>query len=100
MLPSSLFDSMPHPFIDHNTNADDSDVLRRRFQVNTMSGMGYQYNSISGAILTIVKQEGFMGLYKGITPNLLKVAPSMAASWWTFEFVRDILVALSPREEI
>jgi hypothetical protein len=77
-----------------------SDVLRRRFQVNTMSGMGYQYNSIGGAISTILKQEGFMGLYKGITPNLMKVAPSMAASWWTFEFVRDLLVQLSPREPI
>jgi solute carrier family 25 phosphate transporter 23/24/25/41 len=65
-----------------------------------MSGMGYQYNSISSAISTILKQEGFMGLYKGITPNLLKVAPSMAASWWTFEFVRDLLVTLNPDDDI
>jgi len=65
-----------------------------------MSGMGYQYNSIGGAISTIVRQEGFKGLYKGITPNLLKVAPSMAASWWTFETVRDLLVTWSPREPI
>ncbi|KAL8838177.1 MAG: hypothetical protein Q9176_005260 [Flavoplaca citrina] len=56
------------------------DVLRRRFQINTMSGMGYQYKSIWDAISVIVSQEGFLGLYKGIVPNLLKVAPSMASS--------------------
>ena len=68
------------------------DVLRRRFQVNTMSGMGYQYSSISGAIMSIVKTEGFRGLYKGIVPNLLKVAPSMASSWLSFEMTRDLLM--------
>ena len=74
------------------------DVLRRRFQINTMSGMGYQYKSILDALQTIFRQEGFRGLYKGITPNLLKVAPSMASSWLAFETVRDGLVALKPPE--
>ncbi|KAH7164252.1 solute carrier family 25 member 42 [Fusarium sp. MPI-SDFR-AT-0072] len=53
------------------------DVLRRRFQINTMSGMGYQYKGITDAIRVIVMQEGIKGLYKGIVPNLLKVAPSI-----------------------
>ncbi|KAH6985613.1 solute carrier family 25 member 42 [Ilyonectria sp. MPI-CAGE-AT-0026] len=56
------------------------DVLRRRFQINTMSGMGYQYKSVPDAIRVIVLNEGIKGLYKGIVPNLLKVAPSMASS--------------------
>ena len=72
------------------------DVLRRRFQVNSMSGMGYQYTSITQAITTILKEEGFLGLYKGIMPNLLKVAPSMASSWLSFELTRDFLVSLGP----
>lgn len=75
------------------------DVLRRRFQINTMSGMGYQYKSIAHALQTIFAQEGFRGLYKGLTPNLLKVAPSMASSWLSFEMVRDGLVSLRPPEE-
>lgn len=73
------------------------DVLRRRFQINTMSGMGYRYKGIFDAIRVIVGQEGVKGLYKGITPNLLKVAPSMASSWLSFEMTRDFLVTL--REE-
>lgn len=75
------------------------DVLRRRFQINTMSGMGYQYKSISDALRTIFAQEGFRGLYKGIAPNLLKVAPSMASSWLSFEMTRDFLVSLQPPQE-
>ncbi|KAF2966954.1 hypothetical protein GQX73_g6632 [Xylaria multiplex] len=67
------------------------DVLRRRFQINTMSGMGYQYKSIGDAIRVIIAQEGVRGLYKGLVPNLLKVAPSMAANWLSFEMTRDFL---------
>ena len=59
-----------------------------------MSGMGYQYKSITDAVRVIVKQEGLRGLYKGIAPNLLKVAPSMASSWLSFEVTRDFLTAL------
>ncbi|PFH60719.1 hypothetical protein XA68_10475 [Ophiocordyceps unilateralis] len=72
------------------------DVLRRRFQINTMSGMGYRYKSITDAIRVIVRHEGVRGLYKGIVPNLLKVAPSMASSWLSFEITRDFLLDLKP----
>lgn len=60
-----------------------------------MSGMGYQYKSIWDAVTIIVSQEGVRGLYKGIVPNLLKVAPSMASSWLSFELTRDFLVSLN-----
>ncbi|CAD6505324.1 BgTH12-00815 [Blumeria graminis f. sp. triticale] len=69
------------------------DVLRRRFQINTMSGLGYQYKSILDAVKIIVAQEGIKGMYKGIVPNLLKVAPSMASSWLSFEVTRDLLIS-------
>lgn len=76
-----------------------SDVLRRRFQINTMSGMGYQYKGIFDAIRVITAQEGVRGLYKGISPNLLKVAPSMASSWLSFEMTRDYFMSLRPEED-
>ena len=81
------------------TNNFHSDVLRRRFQVNTMSGMGYKYKSIFDAVRVITAQEGLAGLYKGISPNLLKVAPSMAASWLSFEMTRDYFLSLKPEED-
>jgi solute carrier family 25 phosphate transporter 23/24/25/41 len=76
------------------------DVLRRRFQINSMSGMGFQYKSITHAVTTIVTQEGIKGLYKGLVPNLLKVAPSMASSWLSFEMTRDFLLGLASEEEV
>ena len=76
-----------------------SDVLRRRFQVNTMPGMGYKYTSIWGAIRQIAVQEGIKGFYKGLTPNLLKVAPSMAVNWWSFEFAKDFFMRQNPDED-
>lgn len=63
-----------------------------------MSGMGYQYKSIWDAIKVITVEEGVRGLYKGIVPNLLKVAPSMASSWLAFETTRDLLTATKPTE--
>ncbi|KAK9368022.1 mitochondrial carrier domain-containing protein [Lipomyces kononenkoae] len=67
------------------------DVLRRRFQVNTMKDLGFQYSSVWDAIRSIVKKEGPFGMYKGLSANLLKVAPSMASSWLSFEIVKDFL---------
>ena len=74
------------------------DVLRRRFQINTMNGMGFKYNSMWQAVAMILKQEGVKGMYKGIVPNLLKVAPSMASNWLTFEMTRDFLRTLDDEE--
>jgi solute carrier family 25 phosphate transporter 23/24/25/41 len=63
-----------------------------------MSGLGYQYKSILGAVTIIIAQEGFRGMYKGIVPNLLKVAPSMASSWLSYELTRDFLLGLDKSE--
>jgi solute carrier family 25 phosphate transporter 23/24/25/41 len=65
-----------------------------------MKGLGYEYTSISGAIRSILVQEGVRGFYKGLTPNLLKVAPSMAANWLSFELAKDFFMSLRPAEEI
>lgn len=56
--------------------------------------MGYKYTSIWGALRSILKQEGIPGMYKGLVPNLLKVAPSMAASWLSFEMTRDLMISI------
>lgn len=70
------------------------DVLRRRFQINRMKSMGYKYKSIFDAIRIIAAEEGIRGFYKGIVPNLLKVAPSMASSFLSYELARDFFESL------
>lgn len=73
------------------------DLLRRRFQVLSMENnkqLGFQYSSVSNALVTIYRTEGFLGLYKGLTANLFKVVPSMAVSWLSYELIKAQLVAL------
>ena len=74
------------------------DVLRRRFQINSMEGMGFKYGSMWQAVKSIVASEGIKGMYRGILPNLLKVAPSMASNWLAFETTRDFLRGLDEEE--
>ncbi len=64
-----------------------------------MSGMGYEYKSMWDAMKMIFKHEGPKGFYKGIVPNLLKVAPSMASSWLSYEFTRDYLIDWGKKSE-
>lgn len=64
-----------------------------------MDGLGYKYKSLPDAVRVIVRTEGVIGLYKGLWPNLLKVAPSMASSWLSFEMARDYFVSLKPLED-
>lgn len=69
------------------------DILRRRFQVATMGNgqLGFKYNGVLDALITIVKKEGYGGLYKGWTANMWKIIPSMAVQWWSYEQLRNIL---------
>ncbi len=36
-----------------------------------------------------VKREGFFGLYKGMTPNLMKVVPAVGISYVVYEKVKS-----------
>ncbi|RSH94712.1 hypothetical protein EHS25_004517 [Saitozyma podzolica] len=71
------------------------DVVRRKLQVAGLSAVSPQYNGAVDCITKICKAEGFWkGMYRGLTPNIIKVAPSIAVSFYTFETVRDTLVRL------
>ena len=54
----------------------------------------FPYTSTPNAIATIFKTEGMAGFYKGIYPNLLKVAPSMGITFVTYEFVKARMFGL------
>lgn len=71
------------------------DLLRKRYQVASMAGgeLGFQYQSVTHALKTIFKQEGFFGAYKGLTANLYKIVPSMAVSWLCYDSLRDAIAA-------
>ena len=64
------------------------DVLRRRMQMRGAMGEKFPYRNTPHAISTIFKTEGVLGFYKGMLPNILKVAPSIAIAFVTYEFMK------------
>lgn len=38
-----------------------------------------------------IRREGIFGLYKGLLPNLLKLAPAAGISWYVFEETKLLL---------
>lgn len=39
-----------------------------------------------GVFREIVQREGFRGLYRGITPNFIKVIPAVSISYVVYEY--------------
>merc|ERR1712217_385779 len=59
------------------------DTVRKRLQVNGLSrhsryGEQIWYDGILHCICTMYASEGLLGFYKGLLPNLLKMAPATA----------------------
>lgn len=81
-LAGSISQTLTYPF----------DVVRRKMQVTGMPS-ATKYNGAVDAFITIARTEGLKGLYRGLWPNLLKVAPSIATSFFTYELVKEFLGA-------
>ncbi|RXW23531.1 hypothetical protein EST38_g2329 [Candolleomyces aberdarensis] len=81
-LAGSISQTLTYPF----------DVLRRKMQVTGMQGGSIKYNGAIDALTSILRTEGIGGLYRGLWPNLLKVAPSIATSFFTYELVKEFLI--------
>ncbi|MBA0831787.1 hypothetical protein Goarm_016225, partial [Gossypium armourianum] len=79
------------------------DVIRRRMQMvgwkdaaSVVSGDGrnkasLEYTGMIDAFRKTVRHEGFGALYKGLVPNSVKVVPSIAIAFVSYEVVKDIL---------
>lgn len=58
------------------------DLIRKRLQVNKGKS-----GSLLAMGISVVRNEGLRGLYKGFLVSLIKNAPTSALSIWTFEYV-------------
>ncbi|THU61998.1 hypothetical protein C4D60_Mb01t00510 [Musa balbisiana] len=80
------------------------DVIRRRMQMvgwkdaaaSVVTGQGrssapLEYTGMVDAFRKTVHHEGFGALYKGLVPNSVKVVPSIAIAFVTYEVVKDLL---------
>ena len=66
-------------------------------QMKGQKSQVFNYTSTADAVTTILRVEGVQGLYKGLVPNLLKVAPSMAIAFVTYEHVKAVLFGIRSR---
>ncbi|XP_059182826.1 mitochondrial adenyl nucleotide antiporter SLC25A23-like, partial [Centropristis striata] len=65
-------------------------LIRTRMQAQA-SVKGAPKPSFLALLQTIVTQEGVAGLYRGISPNLLKVIPAVSVSYVVYEYTRIAL---------
>jgi solute carrier family 25 citrate transporter 1 len=64
------------------------DVVKTRLQKQRIvEGQVPKYRGIGQAIPVIVKEEGVLALWKGITPRLMRIMPGQAITFMTYEFV-------------
>ena len=66
-------------------------VVRTRLQTQGTMMHKATYTGIWDVTQKTIKNEGFRGLYKGLTPNLLKVAPALSITWVVYENSKRIL---------
>lgn len=60
-------------------------VLRTRLQTQGTAMHPPTYTGIWDVTRTTFRNEGVRGMYKGLTPNLLKVAPALSITWVVYE---------------
>jgi len=67
------------------------DVLKVRLQLSGEGGQGKAYNGVRDAFQTILKQEGVGGLFKGLTPGLMRQAVYQGFKMAVYEPMRNQL---------
>eukprot|EP00803_Ostreobium_quekettii_P000690 evm.model.scf_314EXC.15 EVM.evm.TU.scf_314EXC.15 scf_314EXC:97663-100955(-) len=66
------------------------DVLKTRLQV---PGQGLLYSGFTAGLSRILMNEGFRGLYKGLTPTLIALIPNWAVYFTVYERLKTSLSA-------
>ncbi|KAM4585006.1 mitochondrial adenyl nucleotide antiporter SLC25A23 isoform 2-T4 [Odontesthes bonariensis] len=65
-------------------------LIRTRMQAQD-SVKGAPKLSMLSLLRNVVTQEGIAGLYRGISPNLLKIVPAVSVSYVVYEYTRIML---------
>ncbi|KAG6065057.1 hypothetical protein E4U32_007811 [Claviceps aff. humidiphila group G2b] len=66
-------------------------VVRTRLQTQGTMMHPATYTGIWDVTQKTIQREGYRGLYKGLTPNLLKVAPALSITWIVYENSKSVL---------
>jgi solute carrier family 25 ornithine transporter 2/15 len=67
------------------------DVTKSRIQVDSLK------DSMSSVLLKVYRKEGISGLYKGLTPTLIRTFPSTAALFVVYEYSKQYMTVGSQK---
>ena len=67
-----------------------TDLIRKRLQMQSFSKDVPRYNGIIDCVRKIVKTEGLLGLYSGLSISYIKTFPTLAIQFWCYETLKDI----------
>ncbi|KAI8465084.1 MAG: mitochondrial substrate carrier [Monoraphidium minutum] len=66
-------------------------LVRTRLQAQGVGGNPIKYSGMLDVFSQTLRNEGAGGLYKGLLPNLIKLAPAAGISWYVFERTKQLL---------
>lgn len=68
------------------------DVVRRRMQMDGfVTGFAFNYKGTVDALINIVRKEGAMGLFRGLSINYIKSIPMISVSFTTNDLIKKWL---------
>jgi len=67
------------------------DTVRRRMQIQNLHVEPELRMTGRQQIERLIQNEGVKGVYRGLTPELLKVVPMVGTMFLTYEFMKDLL---------
>ncbi|KAK9330063.1 mitochondrial carrier domain-containing protein [Lipomyces starkeyi] len=66
-------------------------VLRTRLQAQGTAAHPQTYTGMTDVLQKTIKLEGYRGLFRGLIPNLAKVAPSVSISYLVYENCKTLM---------
>lgn len=69
-----------------------TDLLRRHFQMADFNKDVPKYKGIADAFMTVIRNEGIRGLYKGLLPTYIKIFPCLAIQFWCLDKGKSLMV--------
>ena len=61
------------------------------FVLATRVGSGSEAIGMVGTLKLIIRSDGPLGLYRGLTPNFMKVAPAVSIAYVVYEQLKSLL---------
>ncbi|KAH9613352.1 hypothetical protein KSS87_019180 [Heliosperma pusillum] len=74
------------------------DVVRRQMQVENLQGNGIRYRNTIEGLTGIINSQGWRQLFAGLSINYIKVVPSVAIGFTTYDMMKSWLNLTSPHK--